>query len=65
MNWKDKRNIKEVDFGSLNLGDVFVKDNVIYIVVDRNVGLDICNNVLDAFTPNVQVEKRQATLVLE
>ena len=65
MNWKDNRNIDKVDFGTLSLGDVFVANNIIYIVTDRNVGLDICNNVLDTFSPTDQVEKRKATLVLD
>ena len=44
MNWKDNRQIKDVAFGALAKGDVFIYDNIIYIKVANDEAFDICNN---------------------
>lgn len=65
MNWKDNRQIKDVAFGALAKGDVFIYDNIIYIKVANDEAFDICNNCFEDFPCNTAVEKRDATLVLD
>lgn len=65
MQWKDNRQENTTRFGDIKVGDVFVWDNIIHIKIHQDEAFDICNNVIEDFEPNVIVEKRKATLVLE
>ena len=66
MDWKDNRKVNTVHFDDLKIGDVFLcSDNIIHIKINSEEAFDVCNNEIMYFDQNDEVEKRNATLVLD
>lgn len=66
MQWKDNKQENTTTFEELDIGDVFTDVNdIIHIKINCEEGFDIYNNTMFCFSKDDQVERRNATLVLD
>ena len=65
MDWKDNRQTKTMQFSTLKVGDVFLcHENIILIKINMEEAFDVCNNEIMYFPQEEEVERRNATLIL-